>query len=274
MLSQYSNTWPFVVSPAVDGDPHFMIELPDREDALCFNIYDKPGTIFNLVREPNSGQPRVLIIMHALFFFYPLTSIGWLFLTSHVYSLETYILDPALQLNSEWLLFLQVFWSMARSLETRRFPLMEKLTPTFGVLASSTRLWVWSLWWTLRSFLSSKMANRSSCCGLTLLLSKDPSEWLLYHIKSSSGWTININYTITMINIFSSSLDLLLTKDRSLTVTLKDSVKFVILLHKVWKKHPYHRDYLGFYTLDTHLLSPSVHGLLGTTWSMQQTCNE
>uniref|UniRef100_A0A3P8QDW1 Inter-alpha-trypsin inhibitor heavy chain H3 n=1 Tax=Astatotilapia calliptera TaxID=8154 RepID=A0A3P8QDW1_ASTCA len=62
---------------------------------------------------------------------------------------------------------------------------------------------------------------------------------------------------------FSYSVDLLVTKDRSLTVTLRDSVKFVILLHKVWKKHPYHRDYLGFYTLDSHLLSPGVHGLLG-----------
>ncbi|XP_049588679.1 inter-alpha-trypsin inhibitor heavy chain H3 isoform X3 [Syngnathus scovelli] len=39
----------------VDGDPHFMIEVPDREDALCFNINDKPGTIFNLVRDPKSG---------------------------------------------------------------------------------------------------------------------------------------------------------------------------------------------------------------------------
>lgn len=37
------------------------------------------------------------------------------------------------------------------------------------------------------------------------------------------------------------------------------------MLHKVWAKHPYHRDYLGFYTLDSHLLSPSVHGLLGNT---------
>lgn len=55
----------------------------------------------------------------------------------------------------------------------------------------------------------------------------------------------------------------MVTKGRSLTVTLKDSVKFVIMLHKVWEKHPYHRDYLGFYTLDSHLLSPSVHGLLG-----------
>lgn len=64
-------------------------------------------------------------------------------------------------------------------------------------------------------------------------------------------------------SIIISSVDILLTKDRSLTVTLKDSVKFVILLHKVWAKHPYHRDYLGFYTLDSHLLSSSVHGLLG-----------
>uniref|UniRef100_A0AAZ3PYV8 Inter-alpha-trypsin inhibitor heavy chain H3 n=1 Tax=Oncorhynchus tshawytscha TaxID=74940 RepID=A0AAZ3PYV8_ONCTS len=53
------------------------------------------------------------------------------------------------------------------------------------------------------------------------------------------------------------------TKDRSLTVTLRDSVRFVVILHKVWKQHPYHQDYLGFYTLDSHLLSPSVHGLLG-----------
>ncbi|XP_048093211.1 inter-alpha-trypsin inhibitor heavy chain H3-like [Alosa alosa] len=58
-------------------------------------------------------------------------------------------------------------------------------------------------------------------------------------------------------------MDLQITKGRSLTVTLKDTVKFVIILHKVWKKHPYHQDYLGFYTIDSHLLSPRVHGLLG-----------
>uniref|UniRef100_A0A8C5AJM6 Inter-alpha-trypsin inhibitor heavy chain H3 n=1 Tax=Gadus morhua TaxID=8049 RepID=A0A8C5AJM6_GADMO len=39
----------------VDGDPHFMIELPEREDALCFNINDSPGTIFNLVKDPSIG---------------------------------------------------------------------------------------------------------------------------------------------------------------------------------------------------------------------------
>ena len=60
-------------------------------------------------------------------------------------------------------------------------------------------------------------------------------------------------------------MDLQVTKDRSLTVTLKNSVKFVIILHKVWKKHPYHQDYLGLYTLDSHLFSQRVHGLLGKT---------
>uniref|UniRef100_A0A672NY36 Inter-alpha-trypsin inhibitor heavy chain H3 n=1 Tax=Sinocyclocheilus grahami TaxID=75366 RepID=A0A672NY36_SINGR len=44
---------------------------------------------------------------------------------------------------------------------------------------------------------------------------------------------------------------------------LKNSVKFLIILHKIWKMHPYHQDYLGFYTLDSHLFSSNVHGLLG-----------
>ncbi len=60
-----------------------------------------------------------------------------------------------------------------------------------------------------------------------------------------------------------SSMDLQVIADRSLTVTLRNSVKFLIILHKIWKMHPYHQDYLGFYTLDSHLFSSNVHGLLG-----------
>ena len=71
---------------------------------------------------------------------------------------------------------------MARSLETRRFPLTVKLTPTFGALASSTRLWVWGWRWALRTSQCSRTAKRSSCCGRTQLDSKDPSEWLHHHI--------------------------------------------------------------------------------------------
>ena len=49
---------------SVDGDPHFMIELPEREDALCFNINDSPGTIFNLVKDPSIGEPASVHTAH------------------------------------------------------------------------------------------------------------------------------------------------------------------------------------------------------------------
>lgn len=84
-------------------------------------------------------------------------------------------------------------------------------------------------------------------------------------LKENFKSVLQIRSIVTVFVMLCFSVDVVVTKDGSLTVTLKRSVKFVILLHKVWKKHPYHRDYLGFYTLDTHLLSPSVHGLLGAT---------
>ena len=59
-------------------------------------------------------------------------------------------------------------------------------------------------------------------------------------------------------------MDLRLTKNCSLTVTLRHSVKFTIIKHtKVWKRRHDQQDYLGFYTLDSRHLSASVHGLLG-----------
>ncbi|XP_059185383.1 inter-alpha-trypsin inhibitor heavy chain H3-like isoform X2 [Centropristis striata] len=164
----------------VDGDPHFMIELPDRDDALCFNINDKPGTILNLVRDPKQG-----ILVNG-------QTIG------------DKKIPPDGKINT-------YFW---------RFGIVHQ---TLGVrLEVSTR---------------------------------DISVF-------QDGKRVKLLWSDTA-SVKGPNVDLLLTKDRSVTVTLKDSVKFVILLHKVWTKHPYHQDYLGFYTLDSHLLSPSVHGLLG-----------
>ncbi|XP_039627081.1 inter-alpha-trypsin inhibitor heavy chain H3-like [Polypterus senegalus] len=39
----------------VDGDPHFMIPVPAKNDNICFNIDEKPGVIFNLVKDPVTG---------------------------------------------------------------------------------------------------------------------------------------------------------------------------------------------------------------------------
>ncbi|XP_061687265.1 inter-alpha-trypsin inhibitor heavy chain H3-like isoform X2 [Syngnathoides biaculeatus] len=164
----------------VDGDPHFVIELPDKDDALCFNINDKPGTIFTLVEDTKSG-----ILVNGQI-------IG----------------DKQIPVDGKINTY---FW---------RFGIIHK---SFGV-----RLEV-------------------STTSISML---------------EDGKRVNLQWYNTT-SLKGDNVDILLTKDRSLTITLKDSVKFLILLHKVWKDHPFHRDYLGFYTLDTHLLSPSVHGLLG-----------
>uniref|UniRef100_A0A8C5DWN6 Inter-alpha-trypsin inhibitor heavy chain H3 n=1 Tax=Gouania willdenowi TaxID=441366 RepID=A0A8C5DWN6_GOUWI len=164
----------------LDGDPHFLIELSDRDDALCFNINDKPGTIFNLVKDPESG----------------------ILVNGQVVGDKK--IPPDGKINT-------YFW---------RFGILHQ---TLGV--------------------------RIEVTTEDILVFQDNEGVKLLWSDSAALKGLN--------------MDLSLEKDRSLTVTLKDSVKFVVLLHKVWKEHPYHRDYLGFYTLETHLLSPSVHGLLG-----------
>ncbi|XP_071388457.1 inter-alpha-trypsin inhibitor heavy chain H3-like [Centroberyx affinis] len=164
----------------VDGDPHFMIELPDREDALCFNINDNPGTIFNLVRDPTSG-----ILVNG------------------------------------------------QTIGDKEIPPDGKINTYFGRFG----------------IVHQKLGVRLEVTTQDISVSQDGKRVKLLWSDAAS--------------LKGPKMDLLLTKDRSLTVILRDSVKFVILLHKVWAKHPYHQDYLGFYTLDSHLLSPSVHGLLG-----------
>ncbi|NWV58562.1 ITIH3 inhibitor, partial [Malurus elegans] len=39
----------------VDGDPHFIISVPQKKDAICFNINENPGTILNLINDPVTG---------------------------------------------------------------------------------------------------------------------------------------------------------------------------------------------------------------------------
>ncbi|XP_075405121.1 inter-alpha-trypsin inhibitor heavy chain H1 isoform X1 [Tenrec ecaudatus] len=39
----------------VDTDPHFIVHVPQKELTLCFNINEEPGTILNLVQDPDTG---------------------------------------------------------------------------------------------------------------------------------------------------------------------------------------------------------------------------
>ncbi|KAK2873982.1 hypothetical protein Q8A67_021135 [Cirrhinus molitorella] len=164
----------------VDGDPHFIIELPDKNDALCFNIDDKPGTIFNLVRDPLTG-----IVVNG-------QTIG----------------DKKVVLGDK----------------------MHTYFGRFGIIHEKF--------------------------GIRLMVSTKEIS------VSEKGKQAKFFWSDTA-TVKGPNMDLQVIKDRSLTVTLRNSVKFLIILHKVWQKHPYHQDYLGFYTLDSHLFSSNVHGMLG-----------
>ncbi|XP_027693036.1 inter-alpha-trypsin inhibitor heavy chain H1 isoform X1 [Vombatus ursinus] len=39
----------------VDGDPHFIIQVPEKDDAVCFNINEEPGVVMRLIQDPDTG---------------------------------------------------------------------------------------------------------------------------------------------------------------------------------------------------------------------------
>lgn len=165
----------------VDGDPHFMIELPNRDDALCFNINDKPGTIFNLVRDPQSGfVVNGLIIGKKV--------------AGDEGNMKTY----------------------------------------FGQIGITHE----------------SLGVRIEVSPQDITVTQDGEQTQLLWSNATS--------------VKGPNMDLKLTKNCSLTVSLRHSVRFMVIKHtKVWKRRHDQQDYLGFYTLDSHHLSPSVHGLLG-----------
>ncbi|XP_036958429.1 inter-alpha-trypsin inhibitor heavy chain H3-like [Acanthopagrus latus] len=168
-------------SSNVDGDPHFMIELPERDDALCFNINDKPGTILNLVRDPKSG-----------------------------------------------------FVVNGQIIGKKKVVPDGKINTYFGRFG----------------IIHGKLGVRLEVSTRDISVFYD-------------GKQLNLLWS-DAVSIKETNMDLSLTKNCSLTVTLRHSIKFEVIRHtKVWKRRRDHQDYLGFYTLDGHHLSASVHGLLG-----------
>uniref|UniRef100_A0A8P4G878 Inter-alpha-trypsin inhibitor heavy chain H3 n=1 Tax=Dicentrarchus labrax TaxID=13489 RepID=A0A8P4G878_DICLA len=165
----------------VDGDPHFMIELPERDDALCFNVNDKPGTIFNLVRDPKSG-----------------------------FVVNGQIIGK------------------------------KKVVPDANTNTYFGRLGI----------IHQKLGVRLEVSTQDISVFHDGKQFKLLWSDAASIKETNVDFS--------------LTKNCCLTVTLRHSVKFMVIRHKkVWKRRREHQDYLGFYTLDSHHLSASVHGLLG-----------
>uniref|UniRef100_A0A674N538 Inter-alpha-trypsin inhibitor heavy chain H3 n=1 Tax=Takifugu rubripes TaxID=31033 RepID=A0A674N538_TAKRU len=125
----------------------------------------------------------------------------------------------------------------------------------------------------------SQLFNGSEIVVSGQLTDNDPENFLVEVLAKGLGVRLEVStrdisvfYDDKHINLLWSDtvslkvthMDLRLSKNCSLTVTLKHAIKFEVIKHsKVWKRHHDHQEYLGFYTLDSHHLSAAVHGLLG-----------
>ncbi|KFW83429.1 Inter-alpha-trypsin inhibitor heavy chain H2, partial [Manacus vitellinus] len=52
-------------------------------------------------------------------------------------------------------------------------------------------------------------------------------------------------------------------KESNVTITVGQEMSFMVLLHRVWKKHPVNVDFLGIYIPPENQFSSSAHGLIG-----------
>uniref|UniRef100_A0A8D0C0Y6 Inter-alpha-trypsin inhibitor heavy chain C-terminal domain-containing protein n=1 Tax=Salvator merianae TaxID=96440 RepID=A0A8D0C0Y6_SALMN len=166
---------------AVDGDPHFIVDVPQKQDALCFNIYGDPGIVLNLITDPATG----IIVNGQL--------IGEEKSSNNVQPHNTYIGKLGI-LNTQMNVKLEI-------------------TP----------------------------------------------EKIVFH-NGTKPMTFTWLDEVTLLN---PSLILKITKKKSLEISMGEGAIFSVVLHKTWRKHAAHQDFLGFYTLDSHQFSENTHGLLG-----------
>ncbi|XP_056380143.1 inter-alpha-trypsin inhibitor heavy chain H3-like [Hyla sarda] len=164
----------------VDSDPHFVINVPQKDDALCFNIQEKPGVILNLIEDKQLGiAVNGQLIGNKK--------------TSNSISNETY----------------------------------------FGRIG---------------------IVNRE----MKIRIEVTTDTVTVQHLRNKKTFSWQQTGFINM-----EGFNLVVNKKSNVTFSFGEGATFVIILHEVWKDHPVHRDFLGFYTLDDHTFSAGVHGLLG-----------
>ncbi|XP_067854687.1 inter-alpha-trypsin inhibitor heavy chain H3-like isoform X2 [Heptranchias perlo] len=164
----------------VDSDPHFIISMNNHNDAICFNIDEKPGAILNLIVDPYTG-----------------------------------------------------FVVNGQLIGEKKIENNKKINTYFGKFG----------------IVNNKMDVKVevSTQVITVFHGED---------KIVFPWSATASLT-------KESFSISIMKEKNVTVTVGDDATFVIVLHRVWKNHPLHRDFLGFYTLNSHRLSNMTHGLLG-----------
>ncbi|KAI1239520.1 hypothetical protein IHE44_0012645 [Lamprotornis superbus] len=76
------------------------------------------------------------------------------------------------------------------------------------------------------------------------------------------------SYAITLTwadtgHIIRKQLLISVKKESNVTITVGEEMSFMVLLHRVWKKHPVNVDFLGIYIPPENQFSPAAHGLIG-----------
>ncbi|XP_072277336.1 inter-alpha-trypsin inhibitor heavy chain H3-like [Pyxicephalus adspersus] len=164
----------------VDSDPHFVINVPQKNDALCFNINEQPGVVLNLIEDKKLG----------------------------------------IAVNGE----------LIGNEKTDNNVLSQTYFGRLGIVNQNNELRI-------------EVTTET----ITIIYGKI-TKMLTWEKKAS---------------IKKQGLNLVINKKSNVTFTFGEGATFVIILHKALNDHPLQRDFLGFYTLDDHMFSAGVHGLLG-----------
>lgn len=164
----------------VDGDPHFIIQVPGKNDTICFNIDEKPGTVLRLIQDPVTG----------------ITVTG------------------------------QIIGDKGSN--------TSRTGKTYFGKLGITNAW---------------MDFRVEVTTEKIILGNGDA-------LSTFSWLDTVTVTQT-------GLSVIINRKKNMVVSFGDGISFVIVLHQVWKKHPVHQDFLGFYVVDSHRMSAQTHGLLG-----------
>lgn len=178
LTTQQSSQSPYYY---VDGDPHFIIQIPGKNDSICFNIDEKPGTVLRLIQDPVTG-----------------------------------------------------------------------ITVTGQIIGD-------------------KRSNASSRTGKTYFGKLGiTNAWMDFRVEVTTekiilgtGAELSTFSWLDTITVTQTGLSVTINRKKNMVVSFGDGISFVIILHQVWKKHPVHQDFLGFYVVDSHRMSAQTHGLLG-----------
>ncbi|XP_053506175.1 inter-alpha-trypsin inhibitor heavy chain H2 isoform X2 [Ictalurus furcatus] len=92
--------------------------------------------------------------------------------------------------------------------------------------------------------------------GLKVVVSTSRIDLMEGKNNHSFSWGATANLILKRVIIS-------IQKEDKLTVTVDGKISVMVLLHRVWKKHPFNVDFLGFYMPSTNQYSPQAHGLIG-----------